>query len=239
MSLGRTVANLFGYDLIRHKKSPTAASHLMNLVSRHGVDVVLDVGANEGQFARQLRKRGYNGLIHSFEPGSQAFAHLERNSSDDPEWFVHQAALGSEPRMAKLNVPKSSDLSSLLEASPFGKERFNNIEPLDIEEVPVITLEHFFEQESELSARRVLLKMDTQGYDLEVFKGLGSCLDNVCCLLSELSVQPIYADMPTYIDALKVYEGAGFTVTGLYPVSRDEDFSVIEFDCFMIRKGGR
>lgn len=238
MALIHNIANFFGYNLIRKKKSPTASSHLMNLINHYGFDIVLDVGANEGQFSRQLRSDGYEGVIHSFEPGREAFARLEQQSSGDANWFVHRTALGSSPGMAKLNVSKSSDLSSLLEANSFGKERFHSMEALDVEEVPVITLEQFFGQKSDLSEKRVLLKMDTQGYDVEVFKGLGGSLSNVCCLLSELSVQPIYAGMPTYLDALGVYEKAGFVVTGLYPVSRDKDLSVIEFDCFMVRKSG-
>src|SRR5690606_19911809 len=89
---------------------------------------------------------------------------------------------------------------------------------------------------SDLSKRSILLKMDTQGYDLEVFKGATESLRYAKCILSELSVLPIYAGAPHYLDALAHYEESGFAITGLYPISRNSDLSVIEFDCIMINR---
>lgn len=88
---------------------------------------------------------------------------------------------------------------------------------------------------TDLNEPRVFLKMDTQGYDLEVFAGLDSRRGNVCALQSEVSVIPIYEGMSDMKEAIANYEQAGFELAGLYPVTHDEKAAkVIEFDCIMV-----
>ena len=67
---------------------------------------------------------------------------------------------------------------------------------------------------------RVFLKMDTQGFDLEVFGGLGEWQQDVVGLQSEVALLLIYEGMPRMREALDVYEAAGYEISGLYPVTR-------------------
>ena len=76
--------------------------------------------------------------------------------------------------------------------------------------------------------------MDTQGYDLEVFKGGKKSLASVCCLLSEMSLIPIYEGMPHYLESLSTYQDAGFKVSGFYPITRNLDLSLNEVDCMLV-----
>lgn len=77
--------------------------------------------------------------------------------------------------------------------------------------------------------------MDTQGYDLEVFSGLGEKIRHVIAMQSEVSVIPIYKKMPAWIESISVFEKQGFQVVGLFPVTRDF-LCVIEYDCLLIRR---
>jgi hypothetical protein len=86
----------------------------------------------------------------------------------------------------------------------------------------------------DFNSKRIFLKMDTQGYDLEVFKGLGNKLKYVVAIQSEVSVIPIYKEVPHWTDCISFYERAGFGVTSLFPVTIDS-CRVIEFDCLMVR----
>jgi hypothetical protein len=81
-----------------------------------------------------------------------------------------------------------------------------------------------------------MLKMDTQGYDLKVYRGAASSLGRVQAVVSELSFQPIYEGMPDYRQMLAEFESAGFAVSGLFPVSRNPDLSLIEMDCVLVRQ---
>ncbi len=237
MKLHKRLAALFGYELIKLSKQPSSEAHLLNLVHHLGIDLVLDVGANEGQFGRRLRDRGYRGQIHSFEPVGETFERLRQASGQDPNWHVHRMALGAEPGEALINVTASSDLASFLDPNDFGSERYQNIAVASQERVPISTVDLFLAGlKDDVVSANILLKMDTQGFDLNVFRGATQSLGRVAALLSELSIAPIYANMPHYLEALKVYEDAGFALTGLYPISRKPDLSLIEMDCMMINR---
>ena len=76
--------------------------------------------------------------------------------------------------------------------------------------------------------------MDTQGYDLQVFAGARQSLGRIACLMSELSLAPIYHAMPGYLEALSLYQKNGFSVSGIYPILRSPDLSLIEADCVLV-----
>ena len=83
---------------------------------------------------------------------------------------------------------------------------------------------------------RVFLKLDTQGFDLEVLKGAESVLNKVVGLQAEASFKPIYEGMPDHITALTEFRRLGFEVTGFYLVSRDPgSYAIIEYDCVLAR----
>lgn len=231
------LAHSFGYELIKLRKHPTSDSHLINLINHYRIDLVLDVGANRGQFGQSLREAGYQGVLHSFEPASSTFRQLQAAAGEDAHWHVHHCALGAEPGELELNVSASSDLSSFLAANDYGREKYQRIEVSETEKVAVHTLDGLLpELVPDWADRSILLKMDTQGFDLQVFAGAAKVADGLQAILSELSLIPIYEGMPHYLEALRCYEQAGFCLTGLYPISRADDLAVIEMDCFMIRR---
>lgn len=235
MKLHNKIARLFGYEMIKRKKQPTLNTHLINLINRHAIELVLDVGANFGQFGTMLRNEGYKGEIHSFEPVSKTFESLSAKCSGDHRWFVHQVAMGDVCGEKTMNVTEGSNLSSFLEPNDFGKEEFKTIKVVSEEVVEVSTIENFLTtQMPDFDKRRILLKMDTQGYDLNVFKGSLKVLGSIVCVLSEISLAPIYSHMPHYVDSLKKYEEYGFVVTGFFPISRKDNLSLIEMDCTLL-----
>ncbi len=230
----RAIAQAFGYELIKIKSHPSVDSHVSNVIKHYGIDLVFDVGANRGQFAQTLRRRGYRGEIHSFEPASKVFEQLQAACLGDRNWFAHRLALGDACGEQTMNVAESTVLSSFLDPNEFGASQFSAMGAAQRETVEVGALDSFAaEHIADIHNRRILLKMDTQGYDLKVFAGATNTVANVAFMLSELSLLPIYSEMPHYLDALRTYEERGFVVTGLYPISRKDDFSVIEMDCMM------
>ena len=214
-----------------------ALQHLRDILRQYRVDVVLDVGANKGQYATGLRKAGFEGRIISFEPVPEVFAKLSEAAAGDELWEVHQLGLGRSDGELEMHVVPGT-MSSMLPPSQFGTDRYESLRQVTVQKVPVRRLEDFLDEVLPAGSEppRILLKMDTQGFDLEVFGGLGSACDLVVAMQSEVALLTIYDHMPRMPEALSVYEGAGFEVTGMYPVSRERRTArVLEYDCVMVR----
>ena len=60
------------------------ALRLRDCLTAHDINLVLDVGANIGEFVQKIRRLGYRGLVVSFEPNPEAFAQLTRRWGSDP-----------------------------------------------------------------------------------------------------------------------------------------------------------
>ena len=81
-----------------------------------------------------------------------------------------------------------------------------------------------------------MLKMDTQGYDVNVFNGALGILSNISVLQSEISIIKLYENSPSGMDVLKWFGEFGYCLGGVYPVSREESLAVIEFDCLLVKR---
>jgi FkbM family methyltransferase len=205
-------------------------THLKRALVSLEINCVMDVGANRGQFAQELRRMGYKGLIASFEPVRGEFELLSKRFDRDSAWRGFQMALGSESTVVEMNIiPNLTVMSSVLKPT----QQWPRI---DTESVQMRRLDEMFEAACEgVNRPRVLLKMDTQGYDLNVFRGAHNCLEPIRALQSEVSIIPIYEAMPHYLEALRTYEEAGFRLFNLSPVSRVAKGELQELNCLMIR----
>lgn len=212
-------------------------AQVRSIIEKCKIDVVIDVGANEGQFTQQLRSF-YHGEIHSFEPVSFVFERLAEAASSDPHWHVYKLALGSQETTQAINVSDLTVFSSLLRTNDYCMQRFGDCAIGKRNEVVSIRrLDELLEKIApDIETKRIFLKMDTQGFDMEVFKGLGNKLKQVIALQSEVSLISIYEGMPHWTESISLYEKAGFGVVGMFPVVRDSG-RIIEYDCLLVRAG--
>ena len=232
-------ARVVGLHVGRFPPVDSLAYHLRTVLRELEIDCVLDVGAHEGEFAGFLRELGYAGDIISFEPVAASFAVLSKARAADKRWRGHNIALGADDSELEINIYAGSVFNSFLRPSSDGTTRFRAAtELVRVEKVPVRRLEPIID--GILVARpgaRIFLKIDTQGYDLQVVRGAGRQLGAIRALQSELAARATYDGMPTLPEALAELDQLGFEVTGLFPVARELDhLRVIEFDCVMCRK---
>lgn len=208
-------------------------AYLLGLLKSLDVDCVLDVGANRGFYAQNLREGGFKGHILSFEPIRANCDHIDKLAVGDDRWKSVSVALGATEGVRQFNVIESGSQNVLSSFLTFNgdDETSTKVEDVMVRRLDSILPELLPAQ----SRRRIYLKMDTQGYDLEVFKGSQGVLGDVVALQSEISVRPIYDGMPHYTDALQVYEQAGFSVMNLFVVNRTAGGAVLEYDCLMAR----
>lgn len=183
------------------------------------ISVVIDVGANIGQYAMGLRSAGYHGRIISFEPQQGAFEQLAAHCANDPSWECWQLAVGDDDGSAELFVSANWVSSSFLPM----EERHLAIAPesryTGREVVQQVTLDTFF-RTMFADADRVMLKVDAQGYELNVLRGARNLLGHVAVVELEVLLDRLYRGQATYRELVDALDDGG-----LSPVSFDPGFT--------------
>jgi FkbM family methyltransferase len=229
-------AEQLGYHIIPkwRMRDLAFAQHLGKLLQHYEVDALIDVGANRGQYRDFLRMEvGYAGPILSYEPQPACYEILRQRSRDEASWEIRNLALGASPGELSLNVTAGDSMSSFLQPENThvnGFEKWSLVRETVV--VPVTTLDAELElaQNSWLQERRIYLKLDTQGFDLNVLRGARESLSRVVAVQSELSVKPMYQNMPDFREVIDFLAAAGFELSGVFPVNHDANLAVIELD---------
>lgn len=229
----RQAINRCGYDLRRIGYSPD----LMDFIRDRSIDVVLDVGGNVGQFGQSLRARGYRGKIISFEPISAAFATLAATAAGDGNWEVNNFALGAAAGQASINVAVESVFSSILPSSRAGARYDANTAVSRHEVIEVRALDEVYPR----SARNVMLKIDTQGYERQVLEGGQSVLSLLKGVWMELPIVHLYEGTWQLHEAIAFMAAAGFVPAQIHPVNyHSADLvSLVEVDCLFRPRDAR
>lgn len=217
----KAIARKVGVEVTRY--DPLASDHgrLAALLASHKIDLVLDVGANVGQFGEWLRTAGYRGRIVSFEPMSAARTELLRKSSRDPLWDVaERSAIGDHEGEVDIHIAGNSVSSSILpmlsahadaapESAYVGTEK-TKLSTLDAAAAPYVKPDSV-----------VFLKIDTQGYEDRVLRGATELLKRLTGLQLEMSLVPLYEGQQTF-DELRAHLGRyDFEIWSLAPAFID------------------
>ncbi len=241
----RNALRRVGFELVPVQRGEWEAEsllglHLHKLFARLGVDAAIDVGARAGEYGAWLRRNGYSGPLVSFEPVAESYAVLERRASADPVWTTRRCALGRDDGMAEINVAHATEFSSFHAVNDAARSEFGSNVYVDrVERVERHRLDALLPDLFAPSARNVFLKVDTQGWDLEVLEGATGTLDRIVALQTEVSMHAIYEDAPTIVDSLAWLDAHGYAVSGFFPVGYDARGRVLEFDCVAVRDAAR
>ena len=241
IKLIRRILNKFGFDVIRSMNNHGSFDvHLNNIFARYSIDCVLDVGANVGQYGASLRRLGYAGWLVSFEPVLSVYQELVENANGDDKWICYNLALGDTTEKKLINVYDSTVFSSFLEASDYSKEIWKSLETVVPEEVMVVKLDDIFNEIMERTGGRCFyLKLDTQGYDLNAFRGSFNSLGKIEAVQTELSLIHVYKEMLSPYVVLDEFHRHDYYISGMYPINRDESLAVIEYDCVMVKRSAK
>lgn len=211
------ILRLVGLELIRHPRLPPELARRGQLMRHRGIDLVLDVGANRGQYGLCLRQAlGYRGRIVSFEPLQQPFALLQQAAAGDAGWQVRQLALGSVEGPAAMHVAGNSESSSLLDMLPLHRTSAPESDYIGTEPVMLATLDGLF-PDLQGGAQHVWLKIDAQGYEHQILQGMTRHLARVEAVQLEMSLQPLYAGAPLLRQTQQLMADLGFRCVGLEP----------------------
>jgi FkbM family methyltransferase len=239
LSAKRLVRSLFlraGLDL--HRLTPAADPYvqLHFALKANAIDLVLDVGANTGQFAAGLRRIGYAGGIVSFEPLSAAHAKLAAAAKDDASWAVHpQCAIGDEDGEIEINVAGNSVSSSVLPMTDTHAAAAPGSAYVGRERVRLARLDSVAGEYLAGSAKP-FLKIDTQGFEWQVLEGARETLPKLKGILCEMSLVPLYAGQRLWKDTLAKIESEGFSLWALQTGFTDpKDGRTLQMDGIFFR----
>lgn len=179
-------------------------------MSSRGLDTLVDVGANVGQYAALMRAAGFDGRIVSLEPLPDAFSRLRRRMGSDAAWTGLQVAAGAEPGRATIHVSENSYSSSLLDVTELHLSADPASHTVRNVDVDVVTIASVVESEA-IEPARTLLKIDTQGFEGAALDGAGALLDTFAAIQLELSYAELYAGQATATELTERLAGHGLT----------------------------
>lgn len=198
----KKVFKFFGYDLVKLNGGlgrGTFENELIKILSSIETDLVLDIGANRGQFANALYVYGYNEKILSFEPLSFIYELLLKNSKTNNLWHVYdRCCVGESEKMVDINISNLVGNSSILEIK---STKYNVPDSYYIkkENVPQITLATLNEYTLIKQAKNIFVKMDIQGYEHFVLSQLSNVNYKINGFYLELSLVNLYEDQKDYL----------------------------------------
>jgi FkbM family methyltransferase len=233
----RRLIRTFGYDVRKYRPHQDASRRLRSSLQRREVSVVLDVGANAGQFARSIRRAGYSGRIISFEPLSDAHAELLVAAKRDPLWTVApRCAIAARPGEVQINIAANSQSSSILNMLERHVAGARDSAYVGAETVAMTTLDSYLDGQPDLANRAIALKMDTQGSEAEVLTGLRKWSDSVEVILAEMSLAPLYQGQIKFVDLYRMMEDRGYRCISIEPGFTDpRTYEVLQVDAIFER----
>ena len=211
------------------------APNFAEVCAANQIGIVLDVGANDGGYGRELRDSGYSGCIHSFEPNPSAFKRLSASIAKDSLWSAVPYGVGQETGSLDLNISEADVFSSFKELNDFGAKS-DNAKVVDTVEAKVVRLDDYLTEHPELLARPYL-KIDTQGFEREVLEGLGNMLHEMIAIQVETSLVDSYVGETDWLESMQYMRDAGYEVaTMVCNSSIPSKARVREFDIVYVRK---
>lgn len=231
----RRLLRSWGYDIVSFAPAFHTLARRARLLAAERVDVVLDVGANTGQYGSELRQIGYAGPIVSFEPVREAFDRLAARAVSDGAWQALNLALGAARERLPIHVSHNLQSSSLLEMLPVHAETAPDSAVERDEFVAVERLDAIIDTIA-AGARRAYLKMDAQGYEPRILDGATGCLDRIAAIQSEVSLVPLYEGECRFVDFVSRVGTLGFELVGVEPGFSDAASGrVLQVDCIFAR----
>jgi len=204
--------NKIGLDLKGYPNSD--AKRRMMIMRHYKIDTLLDIGANCGQYSKNMRKMGYNGRIVSFEPLNNAFKNLGKVSSRDKNWLINNYALGNKNMKNIINVAGNSYSSSILKMLPKHLNSAPTSRYIAKQEIDIRTLDSIYKSFC-TSKSNVMVKIDTQGYEKNVLDGADKSLKHIKIIQLEMSLVQLYENEMLFNQMINHLEKKGFQLFSL------------------------
>lgn len=229
--------NCVGLEVRRAWQNPR--SNLLGLRSL-GIRTVLDVGANEGQFAKYIIKALPNLVsVYSFEPLPGVFASLQswaESAVRKVTVIPFNVGLGEDNEQLEMfEHVEITGHSSILSTNARSHELYPQTRSQKRVQVSIVRLDDFLEAHPIKSPPEILLKMDVQGYENRVLRGAPRLLAQARACLTEVNFDPLYESQASFEELAGILKRAGYRYAGCYCQGFASDGHVITADELFVR----
>ncbi|MCA0430162.1 MAG: FkbM family methyltransferase [Bacteroidetes bacterium] len=208
----------------------------IKIINYYKINTIIDVGANVGNYAIELYSLGYKNKIISFEPLIQEFTELKNNTKKYKNWTCYNYALGDSNENSIINVAGNKDSSSILKMLDTHVDNAPNSKYIGKQEIQIKSLDSIKDSLFN-ETDNVFLKIDTQGFEMNVLKGAIKSLKFIKCIQIELSIVQLYEGSSDYRLIIDFLLNKGFSL-----ISIENGFSnpttgeLLQFDGIFSRK---
>ena len=236
MSKINQILSKFNLRIEKISKNQNLYDVLNYLFKKLEINVLLDVGANEGQFAKKVRSYGYSEKIISFEPLHNVYERLINNTEKDKNWIHKNLAIGDFDGETSINVSNYSLSSSILQMSDLHLEAKKNSEFVSKHKIQIEKIDTFISK-NDIRSSNIFLKVDTQGTEHQVIKGADNNLDKIRGILCELSLNELYLGQKLWIEIIESMKAKNFEVWYLEKgFQHPKNQKVLQLDCIFLNK---
>ena len=210
-----------GYAMKVYKINPcNSENDFMDILfDKYNINLVVDVGANRGQFIDSVLKRGYSKDIVLFEPLKSEWAYLNNEFKDNALIETLNYAIGDKNVKTKINVSKNLVSSSILGITKECTNIAKSAKYIKTQDCELRKLDFFY---NKFKGKNVFLKVDTQGFEEEVIKGATKTLKDVKVIIMELSFVELYTKQKLISSMIDLMDKKGFVLYALLPGFADE-----------------
>jgi FkbM family methyltransferase len=191
---------------------------------------VIDVGANVGQFGVDIRRHGFQGQIISYEPVREIYNSLTKTITRHPPWQGFNLGLGSFESKRAINISGNSGLSSsILEMKSLHLENFPNSATIATQNISISTIDKQISVLG-LNPQDIMLKIDVQGFEIEVLKGASQSLSKIPLCYLEVSIIPLYEGEVSFLPILNELTQHGHEVVDVFRGVKAKDGRLLQLD---------
>ena len=225
----KQITRALGFDIVRYKKEKLSNRDLIEhdlkvFLSSHSKLSIIDVGANKGQSIDLFRRNFKHASIYSFEPSKKMYQFLINKYKDQSITKIFNFALGENIDEKEFLNFENNELSSFLSMSESESNPFRMAGILDKEIVSIITLDSFIQDNNIKEVD--LLKVDTQGYDLEVLRGCRNALsgNRIRLILLEVNFLEMYDKQCSFFELYNFLKQYNFELVDFYDKTRPKKY---------------
>ena len=212
----KKVLSIFRLEIVRFESAQNFKYVLGRILDYYTIDIVIDIGANIGQFGKEVVDAGYRKKIISLEPQASAFSKLEANARSYSSWETHHCAIGGENTSGVINISENSVSSSLLDAEPILYEIEKGTKYIRKESIVIKRLDNFVSI-NDFESKNIYTKLDVQGYELEILLSNKELIGKSKFIQIELSFLPLYTSASSASSMIELLNSWGYKIYFIFP----------------------